>query len=181
MPALADVLNAQKEPVAHTVPGYKLWASPPVFGEGPTSPKEQGPAWKYQTTASICLLGCAIFSNIAAMAHVSDWSYPKKMDVAHDFSQHLLGFILCVICLGIEVEWVQLLNIMALVRDYFWRGALYGLVAACTYEARKEFEYFEYTNYICAGLLTVAGIYILFGMYFAIAAGFGRQTYDESL
>jgi hypothetical protein len=181
MPALADVLNAQREPVAHTVYGYKLWASPAVFGEGPTSPKEQGPAWKYQTTATICLLGCAVFANVAAMANVSGWAYPKQMDVAHDFSQHLLGTVLCLVCLGLEVEWVQLLSVIGAMRDYWWRGLLYALLASCTYEARKAFLYFEYTEYVCAGLLVVAAIYCLFGVYYAIGSGLGRQKYDESL
>ena len=181
MPNFAEVVAGGRG-VSHTFRGYKLWESPASFGEGPQSPKEMNPAWKYQTTAAVALLGCAVFANIVALVHARTWELGEgSMTYVHAVSMHLFGFILALLCLAIEVEWVQMLSIVSFFRGLSARAGLYAILAAVTYEARKEFLYFEYTEYVCAGLLTNGGVYLFFGVYFAIRSYFLPASFDESL
>ena len=182
MPAFAEVLGGEMDRAKHTFVGYKLWTSAAVFGEGPQSPKEMNPAWKYQTTAVVALLGCAIFANLICIIQASDWNTGyTTMDKVHNVSMHLQGLILSLLCLTIEIEWVQMLAAVAVFRNLIARSILYCLLAASTYEASKAFYYFEYIQYVAAGLLTNAGIYMFFGVYFTARDCIMKPRYDDTL
>jgi len=182
MPAFGEVMNGGLDRQKHTFAGYKLWESSPTFGEGPQSPKEMNPAWKYQTTGAVALLGCTIFANLITMIHSTEWDYgDKTMDRMHNFSIHLEGLVLALLCMCIEVEWVQMLSIVGAFRNLLVRGLLWALLAAVTYEPDQDFYYFEYIQFVIAGLLTNAVIYIFFGVYFGVRDLVLKPRFDDTL
>jgi hypothetical protein len=159
--------------------GYKLWRINPEFGD--SSKKETNPAWKYQTIAAIMLLGCSLYANLICIVYERTWDIgPTTLNRIRNVSLHLCGIILCLVCMAIEVEWIQLLDEMTAFRNWLWRAVLYCVLAALTFEPTKGFYYYEYIGYVSSGLLTNAGLYVLFGMYF-FATETRRQAFDDSL
>jgi hypothetical protein len=43
------------------------------------------------------------------------------------------------------MEWVQLLNVFPMLRQWLARSLLYSLLAATTFEAEKSFRFYDYT------------------------------------
>lgn len=166
MPAISEVLSGNLDKQVHTFPGYRVWSYPPLFGDN--SNKETNPAWKYQTTGSIMLLGCTIFANGTVLAFPESYDRgPTRLDAVHEFSIHFLGIVLSILGIFVEVEHVQLLDTYNLMRNWLYRGIFYVLLAAVTFESLKTFYYYRYTTYICSGLLTNAAVYVFFHFYFA--------------
>mmetsp|Transcript_33773 Transcript_33773/g.67237 ORF Transcript_33773/g.67237 Transcript_33773/m.67237 type:complete len:182 (+) Transcript_33773:77-622(+) len=181
MPALAEVIRSGAAEQKHTFVGYKLWGSTPKFGAD-ASFKETNPVWKYQTTAAVMLLGCAIFANIICLVYANTWDTgSKEMDRIHNVGVHLEGLVVSLLAMAVEVEWAQMLEQISVLKNLYARSLLYGLLAALTFEQATTFEYYEYISYVCVGLICNGVIYFAAAIAITVDGCVNKETFDDSL
>ena len=105
---------------------------------------------------------CSLYVNFEFLSNDKQWYFgTTTLDKLCNFSIHLLSIFLSFIMIGIEVEWVQLLDVVPVFKDWFARSLLYLLLAATTYDNDKTFYLYDFTTYICIGLFAVATAYFI--------------------
>lgn len=103
------------------------------------------------------------------------------MDRVHNVFMKIEGLVLSFLAMAIEVEWVQMLDEVAVFKNWFARALLYGLLTALTFEADTKFVYYEYISFVCACLVCNGIIYFVGAIGITINGFVNKEKFDDSL